>query len=129
MIEFSGDQGERKPSNAIGFRHVNTGNIATIVAGTNTNRYRVQSNDQLSITLIVQQLLARLNLKSSITAGNIVTSIGQNHLQLIQNQIDIHFTKRQNVKRISVSWPIVPQCDQSFLNHFPYNNNLFIAAA
>lgn len=75
----------------------------TIVAGINTNRYRVQSNDSLSITIVVQQLIARLRKKSSTIIGNIVASIGQNHLQLLQNQIDIHFVSRQQVKRVSVS--------------------------
>ncbi|XP_044003955.1 protein PTHB1 [Aphidius gifuensis] len=95
------DEIEKKTSNAIGLRHINTNNIVTIVAGTNTNRYRVQSNDSLSITIVVQQLIARLRKKSSINIGNIIASIGQNHLQLLQNQIDTHFVSRQQVKRIS----------------------------
>ncbi|KAF7994408.1 hypothetical protein HCN44_003880 [Aphidius gifuensis] len=101
VLQFIIDEIEKKTSNAIGLRHINTNNIVTIVAGTNTNRYRVQSNDSLSITIVVQQLIARLRKKSSINIGNIIASIGQNHLQLLQNQIDTHFVSRQQVKRIS----------------------------
>lgn len=52
------------------------------------------------MTLVLQQLVARLQ---SRYPGSYVASIGQNHLQLVQSQIEAHFVSRQRVKRITVS--------------------------
>lgn len=99
LTEFIADHTHRQPSNALGLRIINTNHVVTIVAGTNTNRYRVQSNDPLSMTLVIEQMVSRLRSRSP---GNVVTSIGQNHLQLVQSQIESHFASRQRVKTISV---------------------------
>ncbi|KAK0175239.1 hypothetical protein PV327_009004 [Microctonus hyperodae] len=96
--EFIPDTSQRQPSNALGLCYIHSGHVVTIVAGTNTNRYRVQSNDALSMTLIIQMLVGRLN---SRLPGRIVTSIGQNHLQLIHSHIDAHFAIRERIKEIS----------------------------
>uniref|UniRef100_A0A0C9PRB8 Bbs9_1 protein n=1 Tax=Fopius arisanus TaxID=64838 RepID=A0A0C9PRB8_9HYME len=96
--EFIVDTTQRPSSNALGLRVLNTNHVVTIVAGASTNRYRVQSNDPLSMTLVLQQMVTRLKSRSP---GNIVTSIGQNHLQLVQSQVEAHFGSRQRVKAIS----------------------------
>ncbi|XP_015121440.1 protein PTHB1 [Diachasma alloeum] len=96
--EFIVDTTQRQSSNALGLRILNTNHVVTIVAGTNTNRYRVQSNDPLSVTVVLQQMVARLKSRSP---GSILTSIGQNHLQLVQTQIEAHFASRQRVKILS----------------------------
>ena len=98
--EFIGEHSQRPSSNALGLQHTHTGKVVTIVAGSNTNRYRIQSNDPLSMTLVLEQLVARLE---SRYPGSYVASIGQNHLQLVQSQIEAHFVSRQRVKRIAVS--------------------------
>lgn len=95
-----GEHAQRSSSNALGLQHTHTGNVVTLVAGTNTNRYRIQSNDPLSMTLVLEQLVARLQ---SRYPGSYVATIGQNHLQLVQSQIEAHFAARQRVKRITVS--------------------------
>ncbi|XP_057336127.1 protein PTHB1 isoform X1 [Microplitis mediator] len=103
LVDYSQRQSSSSTSNALGLRHINSGRVVTIVLGTNTNRYRVQSNDALSMTLIIQQLLSRLSsrLNPNPTPGNIVASISQNNLQLVQGHIESHFVARQQVHQIS----------------------------
>ncbi|CAG5073264.1 Similar to Bbs9: Protein PTHB1 (Mus musculus), partial [Cotesia congregata] len=99
LIDYS--QKQSSSSNALGLRHINSGHVVTIVLGTSTNRYRVQSNDALAMTLIVQQLLTRLCSRlNTNSAGSIVANITQNHLQLVQGNIEAHFKTRQQVQLI-----------------------------
>lgn len=80
-------------------QHVQSGGVVTIVSGTTSNRYRVQSNDGLSMALVVQQLVNRLKDKAT---GNFTTAIAQNHIQLVQSQMDAHYRSRQEVDKIAV---------------------------
>lgn len=90
---------QKQSSNALGLQHVRTGSVVTIVSGATSKRYRIQSNDGLSMTLVVEQLLSRLKNKA---AGNLTTTIAQNHIQLVQTQMEAHFRNRQEVDRIAV---------------------------
>ncbi|XP_076632670.1 protein PTHB1-like [Colletes latitarsis] len=98
--EFTGDQLQRQRQNwnALGLRHAKNGHAVTIVSGNATNRYRVQSNDGLSTTLVVQQLINRLKDK---TTGNHSAAIGQNHIQLVHSRIEAHFLARREIDRIT----------------------------
>lgn len=89
----------RQNWNVLGLQHVQTSSVVTIVCGTTSNRYRIQSNDGIAMTLVVQLLLDRLRDKA---AGNFATTITQNNIQLIQTQIDAHFRSRQETDRIAV---------------------------
>ncbi|XP_076375153.1 protein PTHB1 [Megalopta genalis] len=91
-------QGQRQNWNALGLRHSNNGNVVTIVSGNASNRYRVQSSDGLSTTLVVQQLINRLEEK---TLGGLSATIGQNHLRLIQSRIEAHFLARRKIEGIT----------------------------
>jgi len=90
---------QRKNWNALGLQHVQTGSVVTIISGTSSNRYRVQSNDGLSMALVIQQLVNRLKDKAT---GNFTTTITQNHIQLVQSQMEAHFRSRQEADRITV---------------------------
>ncbi|XP_076222943.1 protein PTHB1 [Nomia melanderi] len=91
-------QGQRQNWNALGVRHIRNGYAVTIVSGNASNRYRVQSSDGLSTTLVVQQLINRLEEKS---AGGLSASIGQNHLRLAQSRIEAHFLARRKIEGIT----------------------------
>ncbi|XP_011260639.1 protein PTHB1 [Camponotus floridanus] len=95
--ELTGDV-QRQNWNALGLQHVQTGSVVTIISGTNSNRYRVQSNDGLSMALVIQQLVNRLKDKAT---GNFTTTITQNHIQLVQSQMEAHFRSRQEADRIT----------------------------
>lgn len=98
LIEFTGDV-QRQNWNVLGLQHVQTGSVVTIVSGATSNRYRVQSNDGLSMALVVQQLLNRLKDKAT---GNFTTTVAHNHVQLVQSQMEAHFCSRQEADRIAV---------------------------
>lgn len=83
----------------LGLQHVQSGSVVTIVSGATSNRYRVQSNDGLSMALVVQQLLNRLKDKAT---GNFTTAIAQNHIQLVQSQMEVHYHSRQEADKIVV---------------------------
>ncbi|XP_070154713.1 protein PTHB1-like [Polyergus mexicanus] len=95
--ELTGDA-QRQNWNTLGLQHVQTGSVVTIISGATSNRYRVQSNDGLSMTLVIQQLVNRLKDK---TTGNFTTTIAQNHIQLVQSQMEAHFRTRQEADRIA----------------------------
>lgn len=101
LAEFTENrtQGQRQNWNALGMRHIRNGYAVTIVSGNASNRYRVQSSDGLSTTLVVQQLISRLEEKS---AGGLSASIGQNHLRLAQSRIEAHFLTRKKIEGITV---------------------------
>ncbi|XP_015182680.1 PREDICTED: protein PTHB1 [Polistes dominula] len=96
--EFTGDHLRRQNWNTLGLQHIQTGHVVTIVSGSTSNRYRVQSNDGLSMSLVVQQLVNRLKDKS---AGRLAASISQHHVQLVHVQMELHFLCRQEVDRIN----------------------------
>lgn len=98
--EFSADQSQRQGWNALGLRHLNSGHTVTVVSGNAGNRYRVQSNDGLSSTLVVSRLIDRSRSKKEESVG---TTIGQNHIRLVHQRIDDHFAARQKINRITVS--------------------------
>ncbi|XP_076290375.1 protein PTHB1-like [Lasioglossum baleicum] len=91
-------QGQRQNLNALGMRHTRNDHAVTIVSGNASNRYRVQSNDGLSTTLVVQQLIDRLEEKSP---GGLSTTISQNHLRLTQSRIEDHFLARRKIEGIT----------------------------
>ncbi|EGI70320.1 Protein PTHB1 [Acromyrmex echinatior] len=95
--EFTGDV-QRQNWNVLGLQHLQTGSVVTIVSGATSNRYRVQSNDGLSMALVVQQLMNRLKDKAT---GNFTTAIAQNHIQLVQSQMEAHYHSRQKVDKIA----------------------------
>ncbi|XP_011154382.1 protein PTHB1 [Harpegnathos saltator] len=95
--ELTGDV-QRQTWNALGLQHVQTGSVVTIVPGATSNRYRVQSNDGLSMALVVQQLLNRLKDKAS---GKFTSTIAHNHVQLVQSQMEAHFRSRQEANEIA----------------------------
>ncbi|XP_011685214.1 PREDICTED: protein PTHB1 [Wasmannia auropunctata] len=95
--EFTGDV-QRQNWNALGLQHVQTGSVVTIVSGATSNRYRVQSNDGISMALVVQQLVIRLKDKAT---GNFTTAIAQNHIQLVQSQMEAHYRSRQAADKIA----------------------------
>ncbi|XP_053997673.1 protein PTHB1 [Hylaeus anthracinus] len=98
--EFIGDQLQRQRQNwnALGLRHARSRHAVTIVSGNATNRYRVQSNDGLSTTLVVQQLINRLKDR---TSGNHTATIGQNHIQLVHSRLEAHFLARREIDKIT----------------------------
>ncbi|XP_046830544.1 protein PTHB1 isoform X2 [Vespa crabro] len=96
--EFSGDHLRKQNWNMLGLQHIQTGHVVTIVSGSTSNRYRVQSNDGLSMSLVVQQLVNRLKDKST---GRLAASISQHHVQLVHVQMELHFLCRQEVDRIN----------------------------
>lgn len=98
LTEFTVDV-QRQNWNTLGLQHVQTGSVVTIVSGTTSNRYRVQSNDGLAMALVVQQLVNRLKDKAT---GNFTTTIAQNHIQLVQSQMEAHFRSRQETDKITV---------------------------
>ncbi|XP_050465963.1 protein PTHB1 [Cataglyphis hispanica] len=95
--ELTGDV-QRQNWNTLGLQHVQTGSVVTIVSGATSNRYRVQSNDGLSMALVIQQLVNRLKDKAT---GNLTTTIAQNHIQLVQSQMEAHFRSRQEADKIA----------------------------
>ncbi|XP_018340743.1 PREDICTED: protein PTHB1 [Trachymyrmex septentrionalis] len=95
--EFTGDV-QRQNWNVLGLQNLQTGSVVTIVSGATSNRYRVQSNDGLSMALVVQQLVNRLKDKAT---GNFTTAIAQNHIQLVQSQMEAHYRSRQKVEKIA----------------------------
>ncbi|XP_050580144.1 protein PTHB1 isoform X3 [Bombus affinis] len=96
--EFSADQSQRQGWNALGLRHLNSGHTVTVASGNAGNRYRVQSNDGLSSTLVVSRLIDRSRSKNEESVG---TTIGQNHIRLVHQRIDDHFAARQKINRIT----------------------------
>ncbi|CAK9798649.1 Protein PTHB1 [Anthophora quadrimaculata] len=96
--EFSTDECRRQGWNALGLRHSYSGQTVTVVSGNASNRYRVQSNDGLSSTLVVERLLERLREKSK---GSLASSIGQNQQQLVHHRIERHFHARREIERIT----------------------------
>ncbi|XP_076670959.1 protein PTHB1-like isoform X2 [Andrena cerasifolii] len=99
--EFTGEQLQRQNWNALGMRPAHNGRngrAVTIVSGNASNRYRVQSTDGLSTTLVVQQLMDRLKGR---TTGSLTATIGQNHLQLVHSRIEAHFLARREIDRIT----------------------------
>lgn len=98
--EFSADQSQRQGWNALGLRHLNSGHTVTVVSANAGNRYRVQSNDGLSSTLVVSRLIDRSRSKKEESVG---TTIGQNHIRSVHQRIDDHFAARQKINRITVS--------------------------
>nr|XP_012151211.1 PREDICTED: protein PTHB1 isoform X1 [Megachile rotundata] len=97
--EFAENQTRKQGLNALGLRYVHTGRVVTIVSGNASNRYRVQSNDGPSTTLVVQLLIDRLRERSS---GSGFASIQQNHVQLVHLWIEAHFLARREFDRITV---------------------------
>ncbi|XP_039302648.1 protein PTHB1 isoform X2 [Solenopsis invicta] len=95
--EFTGEV-QRQNWNALGLQHVQTGSVVSIISGTTSNRYRIQSNDGLSMAVVVQQLMNRLKDKAT---GNFTTTIAQNHIQLVQSQMEAHYRSRQKVDKIA----------------------------
>lgn len=51
------------------------------------------------MALVVQQLMNRLKDKAT---GNFTTAIAQNHIQLVQSQMEAHFCSRQEADKIAV---------------------------
>lgn len=51
------------------------------------------------MALVVQQLINRLKDKAT---GNFTTTIAQNHIQLVQSQMEAHFRSRQEADKIAV---------------------------
>ncbi|XP_047362045.1 protein PTHB1 isoform X2 [Vespa velutina] len=98
LYEFSVDHLRKQNWNMLGLQHIQTGHVVTIVSGSTSNRYRVQSNDGLSMSLVVQQLVNRLKDKST---GRLAASISQHHVQLVHVQMELHFLCRQEVDRIN----------------------------
>ncbi|CAK9828785.1 Protein PTHB1 [Anthophora retusa] len=96
--EFSADECRRQGWNALGLRHSYSGHTVTVVSGNASNRYRVQSNDGLSSTLVVERLIERLRERSK---GSLASSIGQNQQQLVHNRIERHFQARREIERIT----------------------------
>ncbi|XP_067211653.1 protein PTHB1 isoform X2 [Linepithema humile] len=95
--ELTGDV-QRQNWNALGLQHVQTSSVVTIISGTTSNRYRVQSNDGLAMALVAQQLVNRLKDKAT---GNFTTTIAQNHIQLVQSQMEAHFRSRLKTDKIA----------------------------
>ncbi|XP_066595732.1 protein PTHB1 [Prorops nasuta] len=95
--EFASEHVQSKLSNALGVQHVESGRVVTIVSGSTSNRYRIQSTDGLAVTLVFQQLVNRLKERSS---GTLLTSIGQQHVHLVQSQLDAHFHCRIHIDKI-----------------------------
>ncbi|KOC62575.1 Protein PTHB1 [Habropoda laboriosa] len=96
--EFSGDECQRQGWNALGLRHLYSGHTVTVVSGNASNRYRVQSNDGLSSILIVERLIERLRERSK---GILVSSVAQNHQQLMYHRLEGHFLARREIDRIT----------------------------
>ncbi|CAK9815443.1 Protein PTHB1 [Anthophora plagiata] len=96
--EFSEDECRRQGWNALGLRHSYSGHTVTVVSGNASNRYRVQSNDGLSTTLVMERLIERLRERSK---GRLASSIGQNHQQLVHHRIERHFHARREIERIT----------------------------
>jgi len=51
------------------------------------------------MALVIQQLVNRLKDKA---IGNFTTAIVQNHIQLIQSQMEAHYRSRQKANKIAV---------------------------
>lgn len=51
------------------------------------------------MALVIQQLVNRLKDKAS---GSFTATIAQNHLQLVQSQMEAHFRSRQEADKIAV---------------------------
>ncbi|XP_017762295.1 PREDICTED: protein PTHB1 [Eufriesea mexicana] len=96
--EFSADQCQRQGWNALGLRHVLSGQTVTVVSGNASNRYRVQSNDGLSSILVLHRLIERSTAKNE---GSLATSIGQSHIRSMHQRIDDHFRVRREIERIT----------------------------
>ncbi|XP_046143779.1 protein PTHB1 [Osmia bicornis bicornis] len=96
--EFTGEQPQKQGWNALGLRYAHTGRVVTIVSGNASNRYRVQSDDGLSTTLLVHRLIDRLKERSS---GTGFLAIQQNHVQLVHLRIEAHFLARREIDRIT----------------------------
>lgn len=78
---------------------MHSGHGVTVVVGNAGNRYRVQTSDGLSSTLVVQRLVDRLRDRSKRCVG---TSVGPHHLQLVQQRIEAHCAARREVEGITV---------------------------
>ncbi|KAG7198808.1 hypothetical protein KM043_001782 [Ampulex compressa] len=96
--EFSEDHLRRQNWNALGLQHVPSGAVVTIVSGTSSNRYRVQSNVGSAMALVLGLLLGRLKEKMT---KSIATSVTQSHLQLVHSQMEAHFEARQRIDKIT----------------------------
>ncbi|XP_015437282.1 PREDICTED: protein PTHB1 [Dufourea novaeangliae] len=99
--EFTGDRtqtGQKQNWTALGLRYTRNGQGVTIVSGNASNRYRVQSNDGLSTTLVVRQLIDRL---ADRKYGNLSGTIGQDHLRLMHSRIEAHYNARRKIDGIT----------------------------
>ncbi|XP_058789395.1 protein PTHB1-like isoform X2 [Phymastichus coffea] len=97
--EFIGEYSVRQAANSLGLQHaLDPQSVVTIASGLMLNRYRVQANDANAMTLVLHQLIGRLKDKAPKLAENLSCTIAQQHLQLVQDKIDVHFDARLKMK-------------------------------
>ncbi|XP_012270312.1 protein PTHB1 [Orussus abietinus] len=96
--EFTGERGARQNSGALGLQHLHAGSVVTILLGSKTNRYRVQSNESLALTSVVHQLTSRYLERFP---GSLTSSVARTHLQVVQAQVEAHFAARREVQRVA----------------------------
>ncbi|XP_023246209.1 protein PTHB1 [Copidosoma floridanum] len=94
--EFVGEFQSRQITNSLGLQHSRSGQVVTLLAATGAmqNRYRIQSSDALAVPLVFEMLIARLKDKSPKTAEKLSCGLSQQHLKLVQDNMDAHFESR-----------------------------------
>lgn len=87
----------------MGLGHVNSDRRVTVVSSVANNRYRVQSSDGSSSTLIVRRLIDRWARKKG-EGGNVGANAGQNHVRSVHQRMDDHFGARREIEKITVRY-------------------------
>lgn len=99
----------------MGLSHANSDRRVTVVSGVANNRYRVQSNDASSSTLIVRRLIDR----SARRKGE-GENVGANHVRSVHQGMDDHFAARREIEEITVRY-MEERRDGTRFHAFPFS--------
>ncbi|PBC32457.1 hypothetical protein APICC_10079 [Apis cerana cerana] len=88
---------QRQGWNAVGLGHVNSDRRVTVVSSVANNRYRVQSSDGSSSTLVVRRLIDG-SARRKGEGGSVGANAGQNHVRSVQQRMDDHFAARREIE-------------------------------
>lgn len=104
-IEFAWADGsaQRQGWNAVGLGHVNSDRRVTVVSSVANNRYRVQSSDGSSSTLVVRRLIDG-SARRKGEGGSVGANAGQNHVRSVQQRMDDHFAARREIEATTVRY-------------------------
>lgn len=86
----------------MGLSHANSDRRVTVVCGVANNRYRIQSSDGSSSTLVVRRLIDRSARKKGEGENVGANHVGQHHVRSVHQGMDDHYAARREIEVITV---------------------------